>query len=54
MLRLGMKEGNTTRYIRVNHNAGSLHSQLADGRFRGIGGTNRNTWKSLLSAAHAA
>ena len=48
-LRLGMKEGNTTRYIRVNHNAGSLHAQLADGRFRGIGGTNRNTWKSLLS-----
>ena len=33
-LRLGMKEGNTTRYIRVNHNAGSLHAQLADGRFR--------------------
>ena len=47
-LRLGMKNGTTTRWITIKMRATSLYSLIADGQYRAtvIG---KSTWRSLLS-----
>ena len=44
---LGMKLGDTTNWIKLNHSAESLHSVIADGVYKPTS-IGRNTWKSLL------
>ena len=46
-LRLGMRQENTTRWITVQYNAGSLQSIIADGQYRQIE-LGRATWRSLI------
>ena len=47
-LRLGMKEGTTTRWITISRRAMSLYSLIADGQYRATS-IGRHTWRSLLS-----
>ena len=44
---LGMKLGDTTNWIKLNHTAESLHSVIADGVYKPTS-FGRNMWKSLL------
>ena len=47
---LGMKVNNVTRWIVIEHQASSLFSQIADGRFRKTS-AGRDQWKSLIDGS---
>ncbi|XP_022804041.1 protocadherin Fat 4-like isoform X2 [Stylophora pistillata] len=46
---LGMKTDNQTRFIVINRKAVSLHSLIADGKYRNTS-LGLNTWKSLIAS----
>ncbi|PFX14231.1 uncharacterized skeletal organic matrix protein 5-like [Stylophora pistillata] len=46
---LGMKIGSHIRFIDINKQAGSLHSLIADGKYRNTS-LGRSTWKSLIGS----
>ena len=46
---LGMKIGHQTRFIVITRHANSLHSLIADGKYRTTS-LGRHTWKSLLGS----
>ncbi|KAK3697873.1 hypothetical protein QZH41_010709, partial [Actinostola sp. cb2023] len=47
---LGMKYGGVSRWISINQNARSLHSLIADGRYRPTH-VGRERWRSLIGGA---
>jgi len=49
---LGMKIGHQMNFIVVNRHANSLHSLIADGKYRATS-LGRNTWKTLIGS-HAS
>jgi len=46
---LGMKIGHQIKFIAINRHANSLHSLIADGRYRATS-LGRNTWKTLTGS----
>ena len=46
---LGMKAGNQIRFTVINVHANSLHSLIADGKYRATS-LGRNTWKTLIGS----
>ena len=44
---LGMRNGNTTRFVVIRQSANSLYALIADGRYRPFS-LGRNKWKSLI------
>lgn len=46
---LGMKIGNHTKFIDINKQADSLHSLIADGKYRNTS-LGRDTWKALIGS----
>ena len=47
---LGMKTGNQRHFIVINKQASSLHSLIADGKYRNTS-LGRDTWKTLVGSA---
>ncbi len=48
-VRVGMQVGDDQRWIRFSHPGKSLHSLIADGRYRPIKGPDRKAWKKLIA-----
>ena len=46
---LGMKIGHQIKFIVINKQANSLHSLIADGKYRATS-LSRNTWKKLIGS----
>ncbi len=50
-IRLGMKVGNTTRWLVMNYAAKSMFAAMSDNKHKAINGTSRNQWLTFVNGS---